>query len=417
MKNGQEAIAEEESSILHVDMDAFFASIEQRNHPEYRGRPVVVGSPPDARGVVSTCSYEARKYGIHSAMPSRSAYRLCPNAIFVRPDMALYLSVSEQIFSIFERYTPLVQGLSCDEAFLDVSGARLLFGDAVTIAKRIRSDLSKELQLTASVGVAKNLFLAKLASDLRKPNGLTVVPNDPEEIRRFLEPLSVTRIFGVGKTQAEFLRTHGILTIGDLQRTPLTHLQHWFGEHTANGLHALAFGRDTRKVEILREEKSISRETTFLEDTTELSEIRATLLFLADDVARRVRAAKRYAGTAHLKWRTGDFKTRTRQIPFSRAASDTFSYREAALRLMDSLLHEERGLLKQEGCLRDPVRLIGFGVSHFCDTPPPAQQDLFASPASDAAVEKREALSHTLDRLRTQFGNSVHLGFSGKQSD
>lgn len=409
--------AVEEASFLHVDMDAFFASVEQRNHPEWKGLPVVVGSPPDARGVVSTCSYEARQYGIHSAMPSRSAYRLCPTAIFVRPDMELYLSVSEQIFSIFERYTPLVQGLSCDEAFLDVSGARLLFGDAVTIARRIQEDISGELQLTASVGVAKNLFLAKLASDLKKPNGLTVVPNDPEEIRHFLEPLSVTRILGVGKTQAEILRTHGIVTIGDLQRTPISYLRHWFGEHTAESLHELAYGRDTRRIELSREEKSISRETTFLEDATELSEIRATLLFLADDVARRVRAAKRYAGTAHLKWRTADFKTRTRQIPFSRAASDTFSYREAALRLMEALLQEERGLLKADGEVRDPVRLIGFGVSHFCDTPPPAQQDLFASPAEDAAVEKREALSHTLDRLRSQFGDSVHLGFSGKQSD
>ena len=160
--------------ILHVDMDAFFASVEQRDRPELRGRPVIVGAGPHERGVVSTCSYEARKFGVHSAMPSREAFRLCPQGVFVPPDMDRYMEASAKVFAIFDRYTPLVQGLSCDEAFLDVSGAALLFGDAVSIARRIRADIASELRLTASVGVAPNKFLAKLASDLHKPDGLTV---------------------------------------------------------------------------------------------------------------------------------------------------------------------------------------------------------------------------------------------------
>ena len=184
--------------ILHVDMDAFFASVEQRDRPEYRGRPVIVGAGPHERGVVSTCSYEARRFGVRSAMPSREAFRRCPQGIFVRPDMERYLAASAAVFAIFDRYTPLVQGLSCDEAFLDVSGAGLLFGDSVSIARRIRADIARELRLTASVGVAPNKFLAKVASDLNKPDGLTVVPEEPDAIRDFLAPLAVGRIFGVG---------------------------------------------------------------------------------------------------------------------------------------------------------------------------------------------------------------------------
>ncbi|MBQ3811143.1 MAG: DNA polymerase IV, partial [Kiritimatiellae bacterium] len=205
-------------SILHVDMDAFFASVEQRDRPELRGRPVIVGAGPHERGVVSTCSYEARRFGVHSAMPSREAFRLCPQGVFLPPDGARYMAASAKVFGIFDRYTPLVQGLSCDEAFLDVSGAEKLFGDAVSIARRIRADIAGELHLTASVGVATNKFLAKVASDLNKPDGLTVVPEDAEGIRAFLAPLPVGRIFGVGRVTGEALAAAGIRTIGDLQR-------------------------------------------------------------------------------------------------------------------------------------------------------------------------------------------------------
>ena len=397
------------AAILHVDMDAFFASVEQRDHPEYRGKPVIVGAAPDARGVVSTCSYEARKFGVHSAMPSRTAYRLCPQGIFVPPDGKRYHAASAEVFRIFERYTPYVQGLSCDEAFLDVTGSRLLFGTPVEIAQKIRADIAGELHLTASIGVAPNKFLAKVASDLNKPDGLTIVPTEPEAIRAFLAPLPVTRIFGVGKTMTALLHTHGIRTIGDLQQThPLT-LQRWVGPNSAAVLHQLAFGIDDRTVETEREEKSISRETTFLEDTTSLATVRSVLLELAADVARQVRAARRYAATAHLKWRTADFRTQTRQMPLPRVANDDFSFRDAALQLLSGLLTGQN-IREEDAPLREPVRLVGFGVSHFRDTPPPAEAGLFGPDPADTQAEKREALSHAMDRIREQFGAVVRIG-------
>ncbi len=191
---------------LHVDMDAFFASVEQLDHPELRGKPVVVGSPPDRRGVVAAASYEARKFGIHSAMPSRLAYQKCPDAIFVPGNMARYKEVSRQVMRIFGAYTPLVQPLSIDEAFLDVTGAQRLFGDGKTIAEKIRRDIREQTGLTASVGVAPNLFLAKIASDMNKPNGITVVPSGQESIEKFLAPLPIGRMWGVGKvTQKTFV--------------------------------------------------------------------------------------------------------------------------------------------------------------------------------------------------------------------
>ena len=381
-----------------MDMDAFFASVEQRDKPGLRGRPVIVGAGPHERGVVSTCSYEARRYGVHSAMPSREAFRLCPQGVFVPPDMDRYMEASARVFEIFDRYTPLVQGLSCDEAFLDVAGAAKLFGEPVEIARRIRADIARELRLTASVGVAPNKFLAKLASDLHKPDGLTVVPEAPDDIRAFLAPLPVGRIFGVGKTLGEALRSRGLRTIGDLQRTPLPHLARWVGPNAAEALHELAFGRDDRSVETGRETKSISREHTFPVDEKDPATVRATLLELAADVARQVRAAGFFAATAHLKLRTDDFRTITRQAPFARAACDDFTYREAAA-----------ALLAANPAAR-PVRLVGFGVSGFSSEPPPSQPSLFGPDPDEARAAKREALSRALDDIRARLGaSSVRL--------
>ena len=209
---------------LHVDMDAFFASVEQHDNPELRGKPVIVGAPADRRGVVAAASYEARTFGIHSAMPSGEAARLCPHAVFVRPNMKRYKQVSSQIFEIFERFTPLVEPLSVDEAFLDVTGSERLFGSGVEIGERIRQVILEELGLTASVGVAPNKFLAKLASDMDKPDGLTLVPFSREAIIAFLAPLSVDRIWGVGAVTQKRLDEKGIRTIADLQSADLVSL-------------------------------------------------------------------------------------------------------------------------------------------------------------------------------------------------
>lgn len=398
--------AESRAGILHIDMDAFFASVEQREHPEWRGKPVIVGSGPHERGVVSTASYEARKFGVHSAMPSREAYRLCPHGIFTPGNHQLYSEVSAQIFEIFHRYTPFVEGLSCDEAFLDVYGSYRLFGSAFEIGEKIRKSIREELQLTASVGVAPNKFLAKLASDMNKPDGITVVPTDPREIQRFLAPLPVRSIFGVGGMLAKELVRIGIRTIGDLQNVPLQTLISFLGESTAHHLRSLAFGLDEREVVNERVEKSISREYTFGNDEIDVEVIRRVLLELSSDVGQQLRAANKYATTVKLKLRWSDFKTITRQKTLSLAICDDFSIRDTALDLF----------LQQD--LSAPVRLIGIGVAGLLDElpKPNPQLTLFDDPATERTeqMQKKERLSKTLDKLRSDVldGGDIRLGVS-----
>lgn len=388
-----------ERSILHVDMDAFFASVEQRDNPELRGKPVVVGAGPHERGVVSAASYEARKFGIHSAMPSREAYRRCPNAVFVPCNHRRYMEVSHQVFEIFGNYTPFVEGLSCDEAFLDVTGARMLFGDAVAIAKKIRADIREKLSLTASVGVARNKFLAKVASDLDKPDGLTIVPNDDEGVRRFLAPLPARKIFGIGGATAAQLEKAGIRTIGDIQEAADATLERLVGRNGAAQLKALAFGRDDRPVVVEHEEKSISREHTFADDELDVGKITAVLLDLASDVARQVREAGKYASTGRLKLRWEDFTTLTRQRQFAEPSRDDFTFREMAR----SLFEAEIG----GGRLR-PVRLIGFGVMGF-STARTTQMSLFGD--ADKTLEKRESICNALDEIRRNLdGGDIGFG-------
>jgi DNA polymerase-4 len=374
--------------ILHVDMDAFFASVEQLDHPELRGRPVVVGAPADQRGVVAAASYEARRFGIRSAMPSGEAARRCPEAVFMPPRMARYQEVSAAVFAIFERFTPLVEPLSIDEAFLDVSGSRALFGTGVDIAKAIRQAIRSETGLTATVGVAANKFLAKLASAMNKPDGLTVVPSSREDILAFLAPLPVGRIWGVGAVLQKQLNEAGIVTIGDLQQSPAAVLDPVAGRHTAEHLRRLAIGEDARELEIGREEKSISKEHTFSRDVRDAERLERMLLELVDEVGARLREHGHYAGTARLKLRWQDFKTITRQRPLEPPCCDDFNLRAAAL-----------ALLQGEG-VRQPVRLIGFGVSDLQEHPP-AQLSLFGD---DAGREKRERLCHAVDSLRKRFG-------------
>ena len=377
---------------LHVDMDAFFASVEQHDNPDLQGKPVIVGSPADRRGVVAAASYEARKFGVHSAMPSGEAARRCPEAIFVKPNMKRYQDVSRQILKIFERFTPLVEPLSVDEAFLDVTGSEKLFGSGVEIGQSIRKAVCTETGLTASVGVAPNKFLAKLASDMDKPDGLTLVPFARDAIVEFLAPLPVGRIWGVGGVTQKHLEAIGIRTVGDLQRVSMPQLIRSVGEHSAGHLKLLAYGEDAREIVTEHEEKSISKEHTFPKDVVQRETLRQVLLTLADEVGTRLRQKERYASVVRLKLRWQGFKTITRQRQLRPASCDAFSLRSAAL-----------ALLKAES-IDNPVRLIGFGVSGLWDRPP-EQLSLFDDAAE--AREKQETLSRSVDALRTKFGGSA----------
>lgn len=386
-------------TILHIDMDAFFAAVEQRDRPELRGRPVVVGGAGDARGVVAAASYEARVYGIHSAMPSREAARLCPDAVFVPTRHDYYSSVSREIFEIFSRYTPEIEPLSIDEAFLDVTGGKSLFGDGRSIAEQIRSAIREEVGLTASAGVAMNKFLAKLASDMNKPDGITVVPSSRNDIQAFLAPLPVGRIWGVGPVLEGKLRSARISTIGDLQAADSETLESVAGKHTADHLRKLCIGEDHRPVEALESEKSISREHTYGRDVRDRNVLQKTLGQLIGDVGQKLRAAGLYAGAVRIKIRWQGFKTITRQCTLASAVCDDFSLREAGFRLLGS------------ESLQHPVRLIGFGVQDL-QSKPSQQLNLFDDKGASHA--NREKLSRTVDGLRHRFGDrSVDFGSNG----
>ena len=390
--------------ILHVDMDAFFASVEQRDHPQWRGKPVIVGSPPDQRGVVSTCSYEARRFGVHSAMPSRQAYQLCPQGIFVPGDHQKYSAVSRQIMAIFEQITPKVEQVSVDEAFLDCQNVRGIAQDPVAAAQKIRRRIREELQLTASVGVAPNLFLAKLGSDLHKPDGLTIVPDTPADIVAFLAPLPVGRIWGVGKKTAELLHHYGVTTIGQLQQMPPSFLDKLLGSYGQH-LRELAYGIDHRQVRSEPDqEKSLSQEYTFLEDCTDLPLIRTKLLEQCERVGERLRRRGLVASLAFLKLRYGDFRTISRQRPLEIPVNSDRALREAGLALLTGT-----GLFEHPV----PIRLIGFGAGNLQeetdDSYLPRQLSLFSEEnlAAEAAEESRKkdkALDQAVDTLRAKFG-------------
>ncbi len=336
-------------AILHVDMDAFFASIEQRDAPELRGKPVLVGGA-GSRGVVAAASYEARTYGCHSAQPMSIARRRCPDAVIVRPRRDAYVEASRQAFEIFERYTPAVQPLSIDEAFLDVTGSQRAHGPAIDIAERIRADIVREIRVTASVGVAPNKFLAKLASDMDKPDGLTVI--EPDRVLETLAPLPVKRMWGVGPQMEKKLLNFGVRTFGDLQTMPTEVLTARFGPHAAR-LTSLARGEDERPVTPDRTAKSISQERTFGSDLTEPADVEAMLMQEVEQVARRLRRHELHARTVTLKIRFGDFETITRSTTLDEPTDRT-----------DELWAAGRTVFRRwsERAFQ-PVRLIGFGAS------------------------------------------------------
>ncbi len=383
-------------TILHVDMDAFFASVEQHDHPELLGKPVVVGAPPDRRGVISAASYEARKYGIHSAMSSREAYQRCPEAVFMPVNSERYGEVSKQVHAIFREFTPFVEPLSIDEAFLDVTGSFRLFGDGAEIARKVKDKIKADTGLNASVGVAHNKFLAKLASDLDKPDGLTIVPSRRGEIMAFLAPLNVNRIWGVGKVTGASLADAGITTIGALQNITESELSGIIGKHSAKHLLHLAIGDDERDLEMSRHEKSISKEHTFEFDCQSPEELKAALAELVDNVGQSLRQSGKFAGQARLKLRWQGFRTITRQRIFENPVCDDFSLREMANAIFDN---EE---------LVKPVRLIGFGVGKLTDSAP-RQLSLFGT--ENIIHDKKERLSRTVDEIRDKLGeNSIRRG-------
>jgi DNA polymerase-4 len=373
--------------ILHVDMDAFYASVEELDDPGLSRHPVVVGGTPDGRGVVAAANYNARKYGIHSAMPAAQARRLCPHAVFVRPRMERYAEVSRALRGIFARYTPLVEPLSLDEAFLDVTSSLCLFGDAQTIARRIKSEIRAELGLVASVGVAPNKFLAKLSSDLDKPDGLVVVPVDA--IEAFLDPLPVSRLWGVGKVSNRSLAEIGVHTIGDLRRLPEDLLASRFGNSAAH-LMRLARGIDDRQVVPDRDAKSISHETTFAKDIGDAEVLKSWLLELSEQVATRLRRQDLRGKTVFIKVRYADFRTVTRSESLDAPTSVTRELYLTAARLLQSQLRRNPR----------PVRLLGIGASGLSNEGL-EQGQLFET----RDREQQRRIDRVVDAIKSRFGN------------
>ncbi|TWU14636.1 DNA polymerase IV [Symmachiella macrocystis] len=384
--------------ILHVDMDAFYASVEQRDRPELRGRPVIVGGTPEGRGVVAAASYEARQFGIHSAMPAITARRLCPQAVCLPVRMRHYAAISAQIREIFQRYTPTIEPLSLDEAFLDVAGTEKLFGSACDVARQIQTTIREELNLAASVGVAPNKFVAKIASDLRKPQGFVYVP--PDGVAAFLEPLGIERLWGVGKVSQQVLHKLGVRTIGQLRQMDVSILRDHFGKQ-GDHLWDLAHGRDERRVVPDHLAKSISHETTFAQDVGDFDVLRACLLDLTEQVARRLRRQKLSGRTIQLKIRFANFRTITRANTLPVPTNVTQTLWETAAELLASNL----------SAATPPVRLLGMGVSGF-DNRGPQQGSLFA----DKDTERHSRLDVVRDAIREKFGESA-LGRGARLTD
>jgi DNA polymerase-4 len=375
--------------ILHVDMDAFYASVEERDDPSLVGKAVIVGGTAEGRGVVAAAYYEARKFGVHSAMAAGRAVRLCPHATFIRPRMERYAEVSRQVRSIFEEFTPLVEPLSLDEAFLDATGCEHLFGSSVGIGRQIKSRIRADLHLIASVGVAPNKFLAKIASDLRKPDGFLVV--DQDKVQGFLDRLPVGRIWGVGRVTGQVFGRLGIRTIGELRQLPIDTLQQLFGS-AGDHYWRLSHGLDDRKVVPDREAKSISHETTFAEDILDPEELHAWLVELVEQVARRLRRHELKGRTAELKVRFADFHTITRSVTLAEPTNITHELLLAGTELLRTKL--------PEGHL--PVRLLGFGVKGFDDSSQ-SQRQLFSEPDR----ERQRQLDVVADQIAGKFGNSA----------
>jgi DNA polymerase IV len=376
--------------VVHVDMDAFYAAVEQLDHPELRGRPVIVGADPKAgrgRGVVSTASYEARIFGVHSALPISQAYRLCPQAIYLPVRMARYQEISERILAIFQRYTDVVEPVSIDEAFLDLSASTQLFGPVEDIARRIKHEILQQERLIASVGVAPNKFLAKLASDLSKPDGFLVL--QASDVEAFLQDLPVSRLWGVGKKTTRQLEALGLRTIGQVAQWPQVQLTKQFGS-LGTHIWQLAHGLDDRPVSPHRRPKSIGAETTFSEDTEDREALGRTLLELAEKVGQRLRAHGYMATKVTLKYRDAEFVTLSRTQALTEPTAVAIDLYHAASRLLSRMPSTMR-----------KVRLLGIAASELTLV---EQQQL--SLFSDAAQRRLQA-ERAEDTIKARFGSQA----------
>ena len=371
--------------IIHVDMDCFFAAVEVKDNPDLAGKPVIVGALPGTRGVVAACSYEAREYGVHSAMPVSRAYRKCPHGIYIKPHGHRYVEESERIRAIFHHFTPLVEPLSLDEAFLDVSGSHRLFGTSIEIGRAIKRSIREEKGLVASVGIAPTKFVAKIASDLEKPDGFVYVGDD--EVLDFLRPLDARKIWGVGKATWKKLERYGLRTIGDIADFPGDELERMFGKHGSH-LHNLAHGIDTRTVEPETERKQVGNEYTFGEDTDDMQEVERTLLALCDKVAARLYKKGFKGKTVTLKLRNETFKTVTRARTL-----------DSPVMTAEDIYREALDLFRAEDLHGLKVRLIGVSVSGFEGAD---QTSLFAE-----SSERKEKVEQVLNTIRNRFGKGA----------
>lgn len=375
-------------AIIHVDMDAFYAAVECLDNPQLKGRPVVVGGL-GPRGVVATASYEARVHGVHSAMPMGRARRLSPQAEYIRPRMSRYRELSAAVFAVFRQFTPLVEGLSLDEAFLDVSGSLRLFGQQQEIGRQIQQRILTQTGLMASVGMAHNKFLAKLASDAQKPAGLVLIR--PDEVKAFLDPMPITRLWGIGKRTAPKLKALGILTIGQLRRSDISVVKPALGNQADHFLR-LSRGEDEREVQVSRPDKSISHEITFDSNVLEHTELLAELLRQSEKVSRRLRAQTMLAKTVVVKIRDANFQTVTRSRSMRACSNNTRTLYRMARALFESWHAEHR---------TTPVRLLGMGVTGL-------ESENVDGKASGNQVDSRseKSLDRVLDRINQRYGDS-----------
>lgn len=370
--------------IIHVDMDAFFAAVEQRDNPELRGCPVIIGGT-GMRGVVATASYEARKFGVHSAMSSIEARRRCPQGIFLPSDHEKYSRVSQDILRIFSDFSPLLEPLSLDEAFLDVTGMEGVFASPVDIAVKIKERIKAELDLTASAGVAPNKFLAKLASDINKPDGLMVIR--PEEVDSILADMPVSRLWGVGKTTAQTLTKLGFKTIGQVAQADPELIAKHCGQ-LGYTLHQLANGQDSRLVEPEWQPKSIGKEITFAQDLTALEDIKTELWAQVEKVGWRLRRQKLSGRTITIKIRFASFRTITRSRTLAVAAN------------LDETIYQVAAEIVSKVVLNEGVRLLGVTVSGLVAAG--GQMSLF-----DQGNEKAEAVTKAIDKVKERFGEAA----------